>query len=227
MIKKLLFGTKDVEPLFEDALTRRWKNLQYIWNNTLHDDIGVERLLRLSLASSQFLFIGTYVRQIFSNNTTSRDFSIDVLVILKLVFALLCIKYKLYHGICFYVQLWFMIETLLYIPTLIFASDYLSRPRSYRRAIILFFFNYIEIGFGFAVLYEKFAIMNKSFSHWFDAIYFSFISSSSTGYGDYFPVNMEGKLVSVVHTLVSIIFIVLFLNSFSSKMEISGYFQNK
>jgi hypothetical protein len=117
-----------------------------------------------------------------------------------------------------------MVETLLYIPTLIFASDYLARPRSYRRAIILFFFNYIEIVIDFASLYNKYAVMNKPFGHWFDSIYYSFVTSSSTGYGDFFPENFGGKFLCVSHSIVSIIFIVLFLNSFSSKMEVTGYF---
>jgi hypothetical protein len=211
----------------EGSIKRRIKNIQLIWNNEYHDDIGVERLIRLFLAVSQFFFIGTYVREVFGRHSSlSRDFSIDVLVILKVVFSVLCVKYEWYNNnYILILQIWLMTETLLYIPTLIFASDYLARPRSYRRAILLFFFNYIEIAVDFATLYSKFAIMSKPFEHWFDSMYFSFISGSSTGFGDYYPLNLEGKCISVTHTLVSIIFIVLFLNSFSSKMEISGYFQ--
>ena len=212
----------------EGSLQRRVKNLKVIWNNDYHDDIGIERVIRIFLALSQFFFIGTYIREIFGRySSLKRDLSIDSLVLFKVCFSVICVRNGWYHNpIIFGVQLWLMIETLFYIPTLIFASDYLARPRSYRRAILLFFLNYIEIAVDFGMLYSKFAVMNKIFEHWFDSIYFSFISGSSTGFGDYYPINPEGKLISIFHTLVSIIFIVLFLNSFSNKMEVSGYFLN-
>jgi voltage-gated potassium channel len=226
---QLIWGKEAVDtPSLESALVRRWKNLLVIWNNELHHDIGVERLVRLLLALSQFIFLGTYLRQIFGRKSSlSRDLSIDVLVIAKIVFAVCIVRYQWYlNNYVFYILCWLMVETFLYIPTLIFASDYISRPRSYRRAIMLFFLNYIEIGIDYGAIYAKYATMNKPFNHWFDSIYFSFISASSTGFGDYYPEDYLSKMLVVSHTLLSIVFIVLFLNSFSSKMEITGYFNS-
>lgn len=223
--RKLFVGNTKVTCTTEGAIERRVKNLKIIWNNEYHEDVGIERLLRLFLAASQFLFIGTYLREVFGKTTISRDLSIDILVIVKIVFSLIVIKYQLYNNdIIFYILMWFLIETILYIPTLIFASDYLSRPRSYRRAMILFFFNFSEVNISFASIYSKFGELNKEFVHWFDSVYFSFVVSSSIGFGDIYPLDYNGKLITVTHSIVSIMFIVLFLNSFSSKMEITGYF---
>lgn len=227
-LKKLFIGNTKTTDNVEGAIVRRAKNLRIIWNNEYHEDVGIERILRLFLAASQFLFIGTYLRELFGKTTISRDLSIDSLVLLKITYAFFVIKYGLYtDNFHFYILLWFLAETVLYIPTLIFASDYLSRPRSYRRAMILFFFNFLEVNIAYASIYSKFGIMNKQSSHWFDSIYFSFVVSSSTGFGDIYPVDFHGKLILVSHTIISIMFIVLFLNSFSSKMEITGYFQDK
>lgn len=223
--RKLFVGNTKVTCTTEGAIERRIKNLKIIWNNEYHEDVGIERLLRLFLAASQFLFIGTYLRELFGKTTISRDLSIDILVLFKIVFSFLVIKYHLYDiDIIFYILMWFLIETILYIPTLIFASDYLSRPRSYRRAMILFFFNFSEVNISFASIYSKYAILNNQFTHWFDSVYFSFVVSSSIGFGDIYPTNYDGKFIMVSHSIVSIMFIVLFLNSFSSKMEITGYF---
>lgn len=228
LFKKIFIGNTKVVETTENAISRRVKNLKIIWNNELHEDVGIERILRLFLAASQFIFLGTYLRQFFGKTTVSRDLSIDFLVIFKILFSLSIIKYDLYNNYFYLgILIWFLIETVLYIPTLIFASDYLSRPRSYRRSMILFFLNFIEVNISYASIYSKFGIMNKQTEHWFDPVYFSFVVSSSTGFGDIFPIDFQGKLILVSHTIVSIMFIVLFLNSFSSKMEITGYFKDK
>ncbi len=228
MFKKLFVGNTKVVHNTEGAIERRIKNLKIIWNNEYHEDVGIERLLRLFLASSQFLFLGTYLRELFGKTTISRDLSIDCLVIFKIIFSLLTIKYSWYNNDWILaILIWFLLETTLYIPTLIFASDYLSRPRSYRRAMILFFFNFIEVNLSYASVYSKFGLLNKEITHWFDYVYFSFVVSSSTGFGDIYPIDFSGKVLLVSHSIISIMFIVLFLNSFSSKMEITGYFQDK
>lgn len=224
---KIFFGENICkEDLKESSLTRRVKNLSIIWNG---DDYGIERLVRLFLAISQFIFLGTYIRQIFGRKSSiSRDFSIDIFVILKVVLSLLILKYKLYSLIIFkIILLWFFFETLLYIPTLIFASDYLARPRSYKRSMILFFLNYIQISFDFACFYSiRNNELNKPFDHWYDAIYFSFVTGSTTGYGDFYPISLYGKAIVTFQTIVFLIFIALFLNIFSNKIEGNGYFNN-
>jgi hypothetical protein len=48
----------------------------------------------------------------------------------------------------------------------------------------MLFFNYIEMVFGFAVLYSFTNKFNKPLYAWFDAIYFR-VTSSTIGYGDF------------------------------------------
>jgi hypothetical protein len=119
-----------------------------------------------------------------------------------------------------------LLETILYIPTLIFASDTFSKPRSYRRSMLLLFFNYLEIVFAYAVLYTCGNHLNKPFHHWFDAIYFSIITSSSIGYGDYYPITTYGKFLVSTQALLFLFFVVLFLNFFSTKIKAKGYFDH-
>jgi hypothetical protein len=47
--------------------------------------------------------------------------------------------------------------------------------------------------FAFAVLYSCDNYLNKPFTHWFDAIYFSTTTSSTIGFGDFYPVKTFGR----------------------------------
>jgi hypothetical protein len=93
--------------------------------------------------------------------------------------------------------------------------------------MLLLFFNYLEIVFAYAVLYSCGNYLNKPFSHWFDAIYFSIITSSSIGYGDYFPITPIGKFLVSTQALLFLFFVILFLNFFSTKIKSKGYFEHE
>jgi hypothetical protein len=121
-------------------------------------------------------------------------------------------------------MIYLLLETVLYIPTLIFASDLFSKPRSYKRSLLLLFLNYLEIIFAFGVLYSCGNFLNKPFGNWFDAVYFSVITSSSIGYGDFYPVTTIGKLLVSAQAILFLFFVILFLNFFTTKIKAKGYF---
>jgi hypothetical protein len=90
--------------------------------------------------------------------------------------------------------------------------------------MLLLFLNYLEIVFAFGVLYSCDNYLNKPLENWFDAVYFSTITSSSIGYGDYYPVTTVGKVLVSAQALLFLFFVVLFLNFFSNKIKAKGYF---
>ncbi len=208
------------------TLAMRLKNIKAIWNNDFDDDNGIEKMLRLFLAFSQFFFPGLYIKHFFSKKyAIYQDLAIDVYVLLKLIFPFVLITIGFAgNRICLFILIWLMIETMLYVPRLIFASDIIDKPRSYRRSMLLLFINYIEIIMDFAVIYSYGNYLNKAFVHWFDPIYFSFITAATIGFGDFHPVTPVGKfLVSFQSTLI-IVFVAMFLNFFTGKVESKGYF---
>jgi hypothetical protein len=228
-LKKLLVGNHDMTDTVHAELTplqRKMSNIKAIWNNEHKNDVGIEKIVRLFLASSQLLFAGAYIKELFGRrNEIKRNLSIDLFVLFKTFFPFFILYNQLVsNNILFVFVLWFMMETLLYVPTLIFASDLFHRPRSYGRSMLLLFFNYLEIIFGFAIIYSRVAVMNKPFVSWFDPIYFSCITSASIGYGDYFPVNSIGKAMVSLQSVILSLFVVLFLNFFSGRVESKGYF---
>lgn len=228
VIRKLLVGnvTKREKPAF-NPIQKRIQNIEAIWNNDHQDDNGIEKIVRLFLSTSQLFFPGIYIKYLVSKKGTEyEDLALDFYVLLKVILPLVIIVNHLQNnpfilGLMVYV----MLETILYIPTLIFASDLFSKPRSYKRSMLLLFFNYLEMVFGFAVLYSFANDFNKPIAHWFDAIYFSMVTASTIGYGDFYPIGSLGKILVIIQSMLVLMFVVLFLNFFSTKIKSKGYFE--
>jgi voltage-gated potassium channel len=222
--------TKTDKPLLKvNPIRKRIVNIQSIWNNDHQEDNGIEKIFRLFLSISQLIFPGVYIKYLFSRkNYEYQDIAMDTYIILKLLFPIYILKNNLQdQNILIYIMVYLLLETILYIPTLIFASDMLSRPKSYKRSMLLLFLNYLEIVFAFAVLYTLGDNMNKPFTHWFDAVYFSIITANSVGYGDFYPITPFAKVLVSIQAMFFLSFVVLFLNFFSAKVKNKGYFDNE
>lgn len=227
ILRKLLVGkvSRNYKPKL-NPIQKSLLNIKAIWNNDHQDDNGIEKIVRLFLSGSQLLFPGIYIKYLACKKGYEyQDLALDFYVVGKVIFPLLTLIYDWQSSsIIVWILVYLLLETVLYIPTLIFASDSFSRPRSYKRSMLLLFFNYLEIVVSFGVLYTLGENMNKSFSHWFDPIYFSMVSSSSIGFGDYYPVTTFGKVLVSLQAMFFLSFVVLFLNFFSTKVKSKGYF---
>jgi hypothetical protein len=225
VIKKLLLGDKDKGPqVATGAITKRIQNIKVIWNNDHHDDIGIEKLFRLFLAASQFLFPGIYIKHFFGKKGNDiQDLAMDGYVLFKVFFPLSLLYFNWFHGpIAMAIVLCGVTETLLYVPTLIFASDFLTKPSSYRRSMLMLFLNYFEITFAFAYIYSRGNYLNIPFEHWYDPIYFSITTLGTIGYGEYHPVTGMGKFLVCTQSIIFLSFVVLFINFFSNKIQSKG-----
>ena len=227
ILRKLLVGKVSInyKPKL-NPIQKSILNIRAIWNNDHQDDNGIEKMVRLFLSGSQLLFPGIYIKYLACKKGYEyQDLALDFYVIAKVVFPLLTLIYDWQtNDYIVWILIYLLLETVLYIPTLIFASDLFSRPRSYKRSMLLLFFNYLEIVVSFGVLYTLGENMNKPFGHWFDPIYFSMVSSSSIGFGDYYPVTTFGKVLVSLQAMFFLSFVVLFLNFFSTKVKSKGYF---
>jgi hypothetical protein len=225
--KKLLLGKVSIKDKPRvDPIQKRILNIQSIWNNDHQDDNGIEKMIRLFLSISQFIFPGVYIKYIlYKTKFEWQDLAMDIYILAKLLFPFFVLLNQWQHiTVLVALIVYFLVETILYIPTLIFASDMLSKPRSYNRSMLLLFFNYIEIIVAFGVLYSCGNNMNIAFITWYDPIYFSIVTSSSIGFGDYYPVTTFAKILVSIQALFFFTFVVLFLNFFSAKMKSKGYF---
>jgi len=229
ILSKLLLGKVIKKEKSCNPLEKRILNIKAIWNNNHQDDNGLEKLIRLFLSSSQLFFPGIYIKY-FANKKGHhyQDLALDFYVLAKVIFPVIILKNNFQNSnVAIYLMVYLLLETVLYIPTLIFASDLFSRPRSYKRSMLLLFFNYLEVVFAFGVLYSIGSQMNKPFISWFDPIYFSIITSNSIGYGDYYPITEYGKVLVSIQSMFFLSFVVLFLNFFSTKVKTKGYFNHE
>lgn len=227
--KKILIGkVSKVDIPKVNPIQKRILNIKSIWNNDHQDDNGIEKIFRLFLSITQLLFPGIYIKTLASKvNPVYKDLAMDFYILIKVAFPFLILyNHWQQHQILIYIVVYLLMETVLYIPTLIFASDLFSRPRSYKRSMLMLFFNYLEIIIAFGVLYTLGNNMNKPFRHWFDSIYFSVVSSNSIGFGDYYPITTYGKVLVAIQAMFFLSFVVLFLNFFTTKVKSKGYFGN-
>lgn len=226
-VRKLIIGRGQRPGERHPTIARRWDNLRAIWDNTFEEDAGLEKLVRLLLAASQFLFPGMYIKHLFwRKGPLYQDFAIELLVLAKTLLPLVVLVLGWErHPLALVLVVWLMAETMLYIPTLIFASDAFASPRSYRRSKLLIFLNYLEVVFSFAVLHMAMQAMNQPIARWTDAVYLSFVVTSTIGFGEYFPVTGWGKFVVTVQSLFYLSYIALFI-SFFNMGNTKGYFQD-
>jgi len=230
VLQKLFLGkNKKRNGATSGTIDKRISNIKAIWNNERIDDVGIEKLFRLILAASQFLFPGIYLKHFFGKKGDDiKDVVMDFYILAKVGFPLSLLAYHwLTYPYSLVLVVWLLIETLLYVPSLIFASDHLPRPSSYRRSMLLLFFNYLEIVMAFAFIYSTGNYLNAEFKEWYDPIYFSFATLSTIGYGDFYPITGHGKFLVCTQSLIFLAFVVLFINFFSNKVESAGYFDKE
>jgi len=117
-----------------------------------------------------------------------------------------------------------LIESFCYISALIFISDELVKPRSYRRSVLLLVVGYFQITLGFAVIYAGLHLLNSNAKTPFDYVYFSFVTSATIGFGDTFPVANFGKVLVCLQSLFFFVFVGVFISYFNSKVNPKDYY---
>ena len=227
ILYKLLIGKKEYNSkVTYHALEKQRKIFMDVWNNAHNDDTGIEKILRLFLILTHFFFPGIYIRDLFGRlGVGYKNLAIEFYVIFKLLFPLFLLLSGWYRNIyCILFIIYVLSETLFYVASLIFVSDLHMDKRSYRRTLLLLLMNYMEIVFDFAVIYGGFNLITRNVHSVIDYIYFSFITSVTIGYGDLYPTNNMAKMVVILHSMIFMVFVVLFLNFFSSKVATRDLF---
>jgi hypothetical protein len=227
---KLFLGKPEFNIKLEHTAYRnQWKNLKNVWNNEKHHDIGFEKILRLFLILVQFIFPGLLIRDVFGKmGLAYKNLAIEVYVLMKVLIPLILLFTGLYKHVFFVViSSLFLFETICYVATLIFVSDAFAKPRSYRRSVLLLFLNYLEMVFVFAVIYGGLDLLCDKATKVNDFLYFSFVTSATIGFGDVFPTTDMGKTLVGVQSILFLVFIALFLNFFSSRVDAKDYFDDE
>lgn len=203
-----------------DIISSNSALLKQVWNGGTYDDFGLERLFRLFLISSKFLFPSLYLEHFFGRiSFTAKKAWIEIFVLFKTFFPFAVLVNGLStHPLFFFLTVYLLVETFIVIFNRIFVSEHYE-GEGYKRSLLLLFFNFMEVVLSFAVIYSAGQYLNRPLTDHVDALYFSMMTEATVGYGDIHPVNSSGKLIVMGQALTSLAFLVLFFNFFNSKLE--------
>lgn len=216
------------------AIANQIRNVQRVWRNETHKDFGVERIVRLTLALLLFTHLSLYLRHFFGRfGLLWRKVGVELYVFSKLLLPISILALSAYsHGFFCVLAIYMAYETLTYLASLVYLSNEFAQPISYRRSITTLFMNYVEVALDYAIVYAYFnhnhpGFMNKPFTSVMDSVYFSFMTSATVGYGDFFPVTQSAKFLAVTQVLTFVVFIGLFLSFFVAKVNDPTYYNTK
>jgi len=217
---KLILGKQEYNiPLPYPAIKNQRLIIKRIWNNENHNDVGIEKLVRLFLASVQFLFPAVYMRHLLWRfGYMYQTIAIETYVLLKTAFPLFLLLYGAYTNKWLIIlTAYLLIESLCYIMAIIFLSDQLVQSRSYRRSVLLLLIDYVLIALDFAVLYAGLRLLGDKAKSIVDYIYFSFVTSATIGYGDLSPTTNFGKVLVCMQSVIFLVFVALVVSLFTSR----------
>lgn len=219
-IKKLfLSDLSSQKRTVHPAIKKQNSTLKAVWNDEKEKTFGIERLFRIFLVLSSYIFPGLYLRHLSGlYGLLSRKISLEIYVLMKLMIPIVIFKLDLQDFILIQELVAYLLtETLCYLLGLIFLSDVYSSPISNKRSYLMLMLNYAEVCLGFAVLYEGVGGIKGLVSS-YDAIYYSFITATTIGYGDMSPVTKDAKILAIIHSMYIFVFIGLVLNNFTSNI---------
>ena len=211
LLTKLFVGPfHDPHRYVNPAIKNQWINIKKIWNNSEATTFGIERMFRLFLGFSAYAFPGLYIRHYSGKRgLLSRKLALEIYVSLKLFFPALVLICGLYdYRVVQIAAIYLGVETMLYVLSLLFLSDIFKAPISNKRSYLMVMMNYVELCLDFAILYIGLDLI-KNLVTPIDAVYFSFITAMTVGYGDMSPISSTGKILAAAQSMCSLLLITL------------------
>lgn len=223
------YGNKKLRPAFKN----QWTNFQTVWNDKKDQSFGIERVVRILLVLHPYLFPTLYIRHIGGNGgILIRKLVIELYVLFKLAFPFAILLLGLFQNpFALFVVAYLMVETILYLSGLVFLSDIYIEPISYKRSLILLLINYVETTVGFAVLYRGLNLLKEAsggdITTNISAVYFSFVTSATVGFGEITAKNSEAQLLVVAQLIVMLLYLILFFSRTISSLDKKYDLENK
>lgn len=220
---KFLYGNLNQKDLKATEVLTHSKKILDVWNSSYYHDFGIERIFRLFLVTSKLFFPGVYIDFLSRNfSYHQKKITAEVYVIFKTILPFVVLYYNLWHNpYLFMINIYLLIETFLYIFYKIFLPEH-SLEKTHNRSLILLFFNFLEVIASFAVIYAAGNYLNHPINDGIEALYFSFITGATIGYGDYHPITESGKILVIMQIITTLTFLILFFNFFVPRVQDKG-----
>lgn len=186
---------------------RQKKIINDIKKRRKYKDFGIERMLRLFCAYLQYVSLANLIRNIFGKTAITRKTAVEVYMVINTFLPLIFIWFNIWDcGFLIFIITYLLIETVIYLITLIILPPDIPKPISVRRNFISIFFNYLQLSFTFAVYYLNAGLVKTRTA----SLYFSLVTQTTVGYGDIeIQTSMQQKLI-IIHIILSILFTYMF-----------------
>lgn len=236
-LTQLLIGNRGgVTPVARRVFTKHRADLRAIWQQTNYRDFGIERLLRLVLKLLAFVMPGTLYRaavdRVGGNSFLFRRTAVEWFATLKLVWYVVIFKIGLTTQMS-----WIVVSAILTFDTAhfllcrIFLADLSRGHTSFKRSLVLLIVNFLETTLFFAALYTY--LDHRLYLHGItafthaplsgeEAVYFSFVTATTVGYGDIHPIAPLLMKVAVAQIGISLFFVVIFFSTVVGNLDKEG-----
>ncbi|MFW6270941.1 MAG: ion channel, partial [Bacillota bacterium] len=140
---------------------------------------------------------------------------LDFYVFSKFIWLVLVLAFGWYSNLVVVIFTAYIIsETVIYILSMIVLPDYYKRSMIFSRLMIMLIFNYFQVSLAFSVIHLYGDFLNESLTP-ITAIYFSVITMTTLGYGEFYPVTETGYIITIIQSIIFALFVMLFINYFS------------
>lgn len=216
------------------------KNLKDIWENKTYNDFGIERIFRIILQLLAFIIPSSLVRQFSGiNNLINRKLIIEFWGISKLVYYyFILLEFdKTRSKLFLIISIILTFDTLHFLISRIFLNDVFRQAISYKRSLMMTFINYAEICMCYAFIYayidhtntnieNTIFIVNSKITN-LQAIYFSFVTSATIGYGDIAPKNPFVMKIVISQIIISLFLVVVIISNVTTKIEDKTFYNKE
>jgi hypothetical protein len=236
VIKTFFLGQERIRPRqkVKSAYSNQWLNVLRVWRNSRHKDFALERILRLTLAFLLLFSPGLLVRWYCGKKgLLARKVGIEIYVLLKLVTPLIFFLLGLTsYSFTVVISFILIVDTIAFLAAIIFLAPEFASPISYGRSLITVFLNYIEICLSYAVIYLHYSLtvpnfFSSSLNGGIHAVYFSFVTSATVGFGDVTPKDSFARILVISQIILFLFFVGIFISFFASKVHDETYFNAK
>lgn len=192
---------------------RQREIIQDIISKKSYKDFGIERGLRLFCAFFQYVSLANYIRYKFDKNAITRKTAVEVYMIVSTFLPFILVLFNIWNScILIIIITYLLIETVLYLITLVVLPPNIPKPISSMRNFISLFFNYMQLSFAFAVYYLNAGLTDSRLT----SLYFSIVTQTTVGYGDVCVQMPMQKILVIIHIFISILFTYMFFAYFIS-----------
>lgn len=187
-----------------------------VWNDTNSPSYGIRRVLRLFLILIHLFYPTVIINNLAANlSPIMQKLLLDFYVFSKFIWLVLVLAFGWYSNLWVVIFTVYIIsETVLYILSMIVLPDYYERSMIFSRLMIMLIFNYFQVSLAFSVILLYGDFLNESLTP-ITAIYFSVITMTTLGYGEFYPVTKIGYIITIVQSVIFALFVMLFINYFS------------